>query len=146
MIAKSRKPPRRAQDAALARRVARAFGVQLKRVRRERGWKQDAFAEALGVSRTTASNIERGEQRIFLDQVYRAASILRVPIDDLLPSAHVVTEDTVVHAAADAPLTRTEAHTLARTVEDVQRGIRGGTHLTKLRHTTARVERRTREG
>jgi len=110
-------------EASLPRRVAKAFGAQLQRIRRDRGWKQDAFAAAMGVSRTTASNIERGAQRIFLDQVYRAAAIFGVPIDALLPPAHLFAADVVVHAAADDPLSRTEARTLAKTVEEVLREI-----------------------
>jgi transcriptional regulator with XRE-family HTH domain len=47
--------------------------------------KQEVFAAAMGVSRTTVSNIECGRQRVFLDQVYRAASILGLPVADLLP-------------------------------------------------------------
>lgn len=110
-------------DDPVVQQVAKAFGSQLQRTRRARGWKQDAFAKAFGVSRTTVSNIERGAQRIFLDQVYRAASILGVPVDTLLPQAHLIVSDPIMHAAADAPITRSMARTLARTVEEVIREV-----------------------
>ncbi len=52
------------------------------------------------------SNIERGAQRIFVDQLYRAAAILRVDIRDLLPPVETIVQDeATVHAAADDPLT-----------------------------------------
>src|SRR5262245_47016823 len=92
----------RPSDARLVRRISEAFGLRLKQVRREQGWKQDAFAKALGVSRTTVSNIERGAQRVFLDQAYRASAILRVSLDELLPAANLLSDDLILHAPADA--------------------------------------------
>jgi transcriptional regulator with XRE-family HTH domain len=64
---------------------------------------QQSFADALGVSRTTVSNIERGMQRVFLDQVYRAAEILGRPPADLLPE-RPQDLDVAVRAAVDDPL------------------------------------------
>ena len=131
----------RAQDPVLARRLAESFGARLKGIRRERGWKQDAFAKALGVSRTTASNIERGAQRIFLDQAYRAAGILGVPISALLPPVDPLNDMMVVHAAADAPLTRAEAKTVARAVEDVLREFSRGRNRRSQSHRPEMLER-----
>lgn len=64
---------------------------------------QQSFADALGVSRTTVSNIERGAQRVFLDQVYRVAEILGKPPTDLLPDRSL-NMDVTVRAASDDPL------------------------------------------
>jgi transcriptional regulator with XRE-family HTH domain len=64
---------------------------------------QQSFADALGLSRTTVSNIERGIQRVFLDQVYRAAEILGKRPADLLPEGQH-NSDVVVRAAVDDPL------------------------------------------
>src|SRR3989442_9657415 len=94
----------RSRTPELARRVAREVGRRLKAARRERRVAQDAFAEAMGVSRTTASNIERGQQRLFLDQIYRAAEILRISIDVLLPPQQPSGRGIVVHAASYDPL------------------------------------------
>lgn len=104
----------------MARRLAEVFGAQLQRVRRERGWKQAAFADAMGVSRTTASNIERGRQRIFLDQMYRAAEILGVPVERLLPPAHLLATNAIVHVAVDDPLPHAAARTLAEVVRELE--------------------------
>jgi transcriptional regulator with XRE-family HTH domain len=81
--------------------------------------KQDAFAKEMGVSRTTVSNIECGRQRIFLDQVYRAAAILKVPLADLLPLAPPLADGLVVHTAKDDPLSRSAAKSVAQAVAQV---------------------------
>jgi transcriptional regulator with XRE-family HTH domain len=116
-----------------ARRVALEFGRRLKAVRRERRVAQDAFAEAMGVSRTTASNIECGHQRLFLDQIYRAAEVLGVRVEVLLPAQQHPEQRPVVHAAADDPLSRDDA----RQVADVARELVAGE--SKKRRMTRKV-------
>ena len=117
----------------MARQVAREVGRRLKTARRERRIAQDAFAEAMGVSRTTASNIECGHQRLFLDQIYRAAEILGIPIEKLLPTQQYSEQRPVVHAAADDPLSRDDA----RQVADVARELVAG--QSKKRRMTRKV-------
>ncbi len=104
----------------MARRVAREVGQLLKTVRRERRVAQDAFAKEMGVSRTTASNIERGRQRLFLDQIYRAAEILGVSINALLPLQELLVRDIVVHAASDDPLPPDAARQVAAVVRELE--------------------------
>jgi len=106
----------------MARRVAREVGQRLKTARRERRIAQDAFAQAMGVSRTTASNIEGGHQRLFLDQIYRAAEILGVPIDVLLPAQQPSEERPVVHAASDDPLSPDDARQVAEVARELGAG------------------------
>ena len=106
----------------MARRVAREVGQRLKAARRERRVAQDAFAEAMGVSRTTASNIERGQQRVFLDQIYRAAEILGVTIDVLLPAHQPSAQRMVVHAASDDPLPPGAARQVAEVAHELKAG------------------------
>jgi len=79
---------------------------------------QDRFAEALDVSRTTVSNIERGAQRIFLDQVYRAAEILDVPVTTLLPPQEIF-HRVIVQAAADDPLPAAAGKRMAQVVQEM---------------------------
>src|SRR5438046_589854 len=123
----------RSRTPEMARQVAREVGRRLKTARRERRLAQDAFAEAMGVSRTTASNIECGHQRLFLDQVYRAAEILCIPIEKLLPTQRHSEQRPVVHAAADDPLSRDDA----RQVADVARELVAG--QSKKRRMTRKV-------
>jgi len=113
---------KRSREDRISRRINEAFGERLQRVRQARNIKQIAFAEALGVSRTTASNIECGRQRVFLDQVYFAAAALGVAIDELLPPMHLVAGDeVVVRSAADDPLSAAAQ----RAVEAVVRELSG---------------------
>jgi transcriptional regulator with XRE-family HTH domain len=76
-------------------RIQFAFGTRLQNARRERSssrTNQAALAKHLGVTRPSISNIERGQHRIFLDQVYLAARALGVPLADLLPNLEDVFE------------------------------------------------------
>ena len=72
----------------IGRRIQRSFGARLRAARRGRASRllQQDLAEALDVTRTTISNMERGQHRIFLDQVYIVAHHLGISIDALLPS------------------------------------------------------------
>ena len=106
----------------IARRVAREVGQRLQTARRDRRIAQDAFAKAMGISRTTASNIERGHQRLFLDQVYRAAEILGVAIEVLLPAQQPSEQRPVVHAAADDPLSRDGERQVAEVARELVAG------------------------
>ncbi len=80
-MARLRSPEKR----GVSGRVQIAFGKRLQTLRKG-GRNQHQLAEALDVSRTTISNIERGRHRIFLDQAYLAAKALGVPLADLLPT------------------------------------------------------------
>lgn len=83
--------------------MGKAFGRCLQDARADARMDQRSFADALGVSRTTVSNIERGTQRVFLDQVIRAAEILGKHPAELIPAFPSPTE-IVVRAASDDPL------------------------------------------
>jgi transcriptional regulator with XRE-family HTH domain len=100
--------------------VSKGVGETLQSVRRRQGWKQDAFADALGLSRTTASNIERGAQRIYVDQLYRAAAILQVPVHDLLPPLDELLQDEVIVHPADEPLTNEALDSLKATITELR--------------------------
>jgi transcriptional regulator with XRE-family HTH domain len=100
--------------------VSKGVGETLQSVRRRQGWKQDAFADALGISRTTASNIERGAQRIYVDQLYRAAAILQVPVHDLLPPLDELLQDEVIVHPADEPLTNEALDSLKATITELR--------------------------
>src|SRR5207244_1890114 len=44
----------------------RAVGAKLRRLRCERGWKQETLAHAVGLARTSLTNIEKGRQGLLL--------------------------------------------------------------------------------
>jgi len=133
-VASSRSTPRRV-DRALVRRVGRAFGAELQRVRQRQNMKQDAFASAMGVSRTTVSNMECGRQRIFLDQVYRAATVLAVPVRELLPAELVDDAPAVLTAADDDPLPNRVAENVSRTIAAVVKQIATDSKVARQRKT-----------
>jgi transcriptional regulator with XRE-family HTH domain len=69
-------------------KLYRDFGNLLRGYRRRLGLTQESLAEDVGLSRTSITNIERGEQRILLHQLYSLADKLRVSPENLLPDLH----------------------------------------------------------
>lgn len=104
----------------IARRVQLEFGKRLKRAREEKGLKQLALASKLGLTRTSISNIERGEQRIFLDLAYEAAAFLGIEVAALIPPVSEVVVMPRIHSVADAPLGKDMEEEVARVVMEVQ--------------------------
>src|SRR5688500_623872 len=105
-----------APDRQLSVRLQREFGALLKNARHQ-AWKgQKQLAGALRLTRTSVSNIERGKQRIYLDQVYEAAHFLRLDIVRLLPPLSTVFPGSDLHEPSDDPLTRAGREVFRQTV------------------------------
>ena len=51
----------------------------MRRLRADRGWSQEVLAHESGLNRTYLSAVERSEQNISLDNLYRVAQGLGVP-------------------------------------------------------------------
>jgi transcriptional regulator with XRE-family HTH domain len=66
------------------RGLLRAFGVAVRRLRRERGWSQEEFADRAGVHRTYMGAIERGEQNLSLVSIGRVAAGLGISLSALM--------------------------------------------------------------
>jgi transcriptional regulator with XRE-family HTH domain len=98
-------------------------GRRLQAVRRAKNFKQERLAAELELSRTTLSNIERGKQRLFVDQVYEAARVLGVGLDALLPPLHDLVEAPTVMVPADDPLPDTSPERLEIAVQTVMRRV-----------------------
>ena len=60
------------------------FAKNLRVARAERGLSQEALALEAGVNRTYLSAVERSEQNISLDNVYRISEALGIPAWQLL--------------------------------------------------------------
>jgi transcriptional regulator with XRE-family HTH domain len=67
--------------------ICKRFGKLLAGRRTEAGMSQEAFAKAVGLSRTSITNIEQGRQPVSLHTLYSMADILGVETSDLLPPA-----------------------------------------------------------
>ena len=62
--------------------LQRRVGANLRRLRVERGYSQEAFADLLGYHRTYIGGVERGERNLTLRTVERLADVLGVdPLD-----------------------------------------------------------------
>lgn len=60
------------------------FGTNIRDIRGAQGMSQLDLAMNVGRTQKTISKIEKGEQRIFLDDVYKLAEALQVPVGLLL--------------------------------------------------------------
>ncbi|MEH3138783.1 MAG: helix-turn-helix transcriptional regulator [Mycobacterium kyogaense] len=65
-------------------KLQRAVGRNLRRIRLERGYSQEAFADYMGVHRTYMGAVERGERNLTLQTLERIADFLEVDPKELL--------------------------------------------------------------
>lgn len=59
------------------------LALNMKRLRAERGWSQDALALEAGLDRTFIAHVERLRRNISLDNVEKIALAFDVPLQDL---------------------------------------------------------------
>ncbi len=108
--------------------MLREFGPRLAVARKRKGLKQLALGSCLGLSRTSISNIERGEQRISLEFAYQAAFVLGVSLQDLLPTLEEVGPSQgsghgvrVRTASDETPLVRAAEEEALKMIEKLQK-------------------------
>jgi transcriptional regulator with XRE-family HTH domain len=86
-------------------RFYEALGAAIKARREELGLTQAELGEHLQLSRTSVTNIERGRQRLLIDQFCRVAEVLLCTYDSLV-------------AEAAAKQSTVEKKSMSRAVED----------------------------
>lgn len=59
------------------------FGSRLRRLRKERGFSQEGFADACGLDRTYVGGIERGERNVGIENIERLAFALSLEVKAL---------------------------------------------------------------
>ncbi|RHO87126.1 XRE family transcriptional regulator [Ruminococcus sp. AF41-9] len=59
------------------------FGRTLRRLRKNQGVSQEAFADKCDLHRTYVSDVERGERNISLENIEKIAKVLNVKISEL---------------------------------------------------------------
>lgn len=64
--------------------VCRRLGRNIQRLRKEKGWSQEAYAEEAGIHRTYVSDIERGARNPTIRVVEKLARSLGVSASTLL--------------------------------------------------------------
>jgi len=64
---------------------AKQFGLNVRRVRKDRYISQDQLALRAGIDRSYMGRIERGQVNITLEKVYRLAEALDCGIQELMP-------------------------------------------------------------
>ena len=92
--------------------ICKRFGKLLAGRRTESGMSQEAFAKAVGLSRTSITNIEGGRQPISLHTLYSMADILGVEPADLLPPAQNNTLSLTLAGKSEIRLTAEEQEQL----------------------------------
>lgn len=60
------------------------FGVEVRRLRLERGLSQEALAAIAGLDRTFISMVERGVRKPTLDSAKRMADALKLPLSEMI--------------------------------------------------------------
>ncbi|WP_408491980.1 helix-turn-helix domain-containing protein [Paraburkholderia sediminicola] len=63
----------------------RGLGTSVRRAREASSLTQEELAAAIGISRTSLTNMELGRQRVLVDQLAGIASTLKVSIQSLIP-------------------------------------------------------------
>jgi len=63
--------------------IRRRLGLNVRRLRRARGWSQEEFAERAGLHRTYVSGVERGVRNPTITIVERLAEALEATIGEL---------------------------------------------------------------
>lgn len=74
-------------DSSDVDRFYREFGQRLHDKRVQAGLSQEALGGAVGLNRTSISNIEKGRQRLLMHQLPVLARVLSATTDELLPVA-----------------------------------------------------------
>jgi transcriptional regulator with XRE-family HTH domain len=64
--------------------IQRRLGLNVQRLRRQKGWSQEALAFESGLHRTYISGIERGVRNPTIEIVAKLAQTLDVPASELL--------------------------------------------------------------
>ena len=107
------------QRLAICDRIQKEFGERFQKARKNAGFLQKNMAAAMGLTRTTISNIERGTQRLYLDQVFHAAQVLSVSVESLLPDLRDIYAIPAVRTATDSPLPNGVADEVARVLTEI---------------------------
>ena len=101
------------------------IGQRIRKYRKEKGYSQEAFAEAVGVSVTHMSHIETGNTKLSLPVLVKAAEVLEVRTDDLLATRPSCKENTVEELEAlVADCTRNDAKIILEIARSAKQALK----------------------
>lgn len=108
----------------ICERIQQGFGRRLKSLRESRDMGQKALAPKLQLSRTSVSNLECGVHLPTLSDVYRAAHLFGVTVEQLLPPVEDVFPLVSISSATDDPVSDQSYERLSELIRDVSSGQR----------------------
>ncbi len=95
----------------------RQIGERLRARREQLDMRQSALADAIGVRRTSVSNIESGRQKAPLHLIYRICAVLGIDIATILPTAEELARPDLVPVSIDGVIRRLPV----KTAESIER-------------------------
>jgi transcriptional regulator with XRE-family HTH domain len=63
--------------------IQQKFGNRVRKLRKNKGWSQEEFADECGLHRTYIGAIERGERNVSLNNIHAIATALNIPVKEL---------------------------------------------------------------
>jgi transcriptional regulator with XRE-family HTH domain len=63
--------------------IQQKFGNRVRKLRKNKGWSQEEFADECGLHRTYIGAIERGERNVSLNNIHAIARALNIPVKEL---------------------------------------------------------------
>ena len=89
-----------------------SIGKNIRKVREQKGWRQEDFAEKIGLSVTYTGMIERGEKVPKLETFITIANVLGVSADqllfDVLDTGYTVKSSSITESIEQLPKTERE--------------------------------------
>lgn len=64
--------------------VKKAFGIQIRKMRADKGWSQEHMSVVVGLDRSYVGSVERGERNISLENIVKFARAFQVPLAKLM--------------------------------------------------------------
>jgi transcriptional regulator with XRE-family HTH domain len=71
----------------MARSLQRAFGLELRELRKERGFSQESLADKADLHRNFIGLVERGQRNVTLTTLEGLAAALKVSVSELIARA-----------------------------------------------------------
>jgi transcriptional regulator with XRE-family HTH domain len=126
----------------------KALGVKLEQARQRAAYTQEGLARAVGLSRTSITNIEKGRQPVQAHVLARLAEVLNTSIVALVPHRGDVQEPTVTTELAkySIPTQAWAKRVIATYSEEEGYGSPKGTSKEESKRTTGRSKGKTPAG